>query len=171
MGGNGEQALETFQRELEELVNSYRTPAERRIGYGNLRFEISPGSGNGELTNAAVVYETPGGSTTQINITYDNERGVFSYLGDDLDETVTTTNPHEVIEMVRRHAMTIPEKRLTALYNTIDIWLSEGKTRREMFGELNKLLQNEFLGGRLTNDELKAGIQHIVKRYAAERPS
>ena len=51
------------------------------------------------------------------------------------------------------------------LFN-IDIWLSEGKTRREMFSEMNKLLQNEFLGGRITNDELKAGIQHIVAEPA-----
>jgi hypothetical protein len=113
-----------------------------------------------------VVYETPGGSTTQINITYDPDESEFSYLSDDLDETVTCEDPHEVVEMVKRHARNIPEKRLQALYNTIDIWLSEGKSRREMFGEMNKLLQNEFLGGRITNEELKAGIQHIVREFS-----
>ena len=35
-----------------------------------------------------------------------------------------------------------------------------------MFSEMNKLLQNEFLGGRITNEELKAGIQHIVKEFS-----
>ncbi len=169
MGGNGNDLLETFQRELEALVNSCRSPAEKRIRYGNLRYEISDASGNGGVTNTAIVYETPGGSTTQINITFDKNEGTFSYLSEDLGETVTSRDPHEVIEMVRRHAQAIPEKRLRALLSTIDIWLSEGKTRREMFGEMNKLLQSEFLGGRITNEELKAGIQHIVKRFKSQQ--
>jgi len=46
------------------------------------------------------------------------------------------------------------------------VWLAEGKTRSEMFGEMNKLLQTEFLGGRIANEELKAGIQHIVTKYS-----
>ncbi len=166
MGGNGQETLETFERELEGFVQSCRRPTERRIRYGNLRSEISKPSDNGDDTNAAVVYETPGGSTTQINITYDPDESEFSYLSDDLDETVTCDDPHEAVEMVKRHARSIPEKRLEALYNTIDVWLSEGKSRREMFGEMNKLLQNEFLGGRITNEELKAGIQHIVKEFS-----
>ena len=113
-----------------------------------------------------MVYETPGGSTTQINIVYDTEEGTFSYLSDDLDHTVTSTDPHEVVEMVQRHADRIPQKRIEALKKTIDIWLEEGKSRREMFSEMNKLLQNEFLGGQITSDELKAGIQHIVKEVS-----
>jgi len=171
VGGDTNELLETFERALEDLVSSCRHPAEKRIRYGNLRSEISPSSGNGGITNAAVVYETPGGSTTQINITYDEANGRFSYLSDDLGETVSSEDPHEVIAMVRRHAHSIPEKRMRALFSTIDIWLSEGKTRREMFSEMNKLLQNEFLGGRITNDELKAGIQHIVMRYKDQQPS
>ncbi|MGC9317303.1 MAG: hypothetical protein ACP5KN_04615 [Armatimonadota bacterium] len=165
MGGNGKDPLAVFERELEELVSSCRQPAEKRIRYGNLRSEISEGSDNG-VTNAAVVYETPGGSTTQINITYDEDEEVFTYLSEDLGKTVSSEDPHEVLEMVRRHAASIPQKRMKALFNTIDIWLSEGKSRREMFGEMNKLLQSEFLGGRITTDELKAGIQHIVKQFS-----
>ena len=60
----------------------------------------------------------------------------------------------------------MPKAHIVILKNTIDIWLSEGKSRREMFGEMNKLLQSEFLGGRITNDELKAGIQHIVREFS-----
>ncbi len=171
VGGNEKALLAIFERKLEELVRSCRRPAERRIRYGNLRSEISPSSGNGDVTNAAVVYETPGGSTTQINITFDEGRCIFSYLGEDLAETVTCSDPDEVIEMVRRHAHGIPAKRMRALTGTIDLWLSEGKTRREMFVEMNKLLQNEFLGGRITNDELKAGIRHIVQQYQAQQQS
>lgn len=157
--------LEVFERELDELITSCRHPDEKRIRYGNLRSEVSEGSGNG-VTNAAVVYETPGGSTTQINITYDEDEQVFTYLSEDLGKTVTCEDPHEVLEMVRRHTASIPRKRMRALFNTIDIWLSEGKSRREMFGEMNKLLQSEFLGGRITTDELKAGIHHIVRQFS-----
>ncbi|MCD6361614.1 MAG: hypothetical protein J7M38_12225, partial [Armatimonadetes bacterium] len=122
--------------------------------------------GNGKVHNAAVVYETPGGSTTQINVTYDEQTGTFSYLSEDLEHTVVSDDPHEVMKMIRAHADRIPEKRLEALYNQIDAWMAEGKTRREMFSEMNKLLQTEFLGGRIANEELKAGIQHIVKQHA-----
>ncbi|MFW6157111.1 MAG: hypothetical protein ACOC7J_07310 [Armatimonadota bacterium] len=167
VSGNAQDLLETFEQELEQVIQSRTHPAEKRIRFGNLRSEISRGSDNGDVANAAVVYETPGGSTTQINIVYDPEKQAFSYLSDDLDETVTSDDPHEVVRMVERHADSIPDKRLEALKNTIDIWLSEGKSRREMFSEMNKLLQNEFLGGRITNEELKAGIQHIVREYAS----
>lgn len=163
---NGQELLEEFERGLEQLIQARTHPAEKRIRFGNLRCEISRGSDNGDVANAAVVYETPGGSTTQINIVFDEENQTFSYLNEDLDETVTSDDPAEVISMIERHADSIPEKRLQALRNTIDIWLSEGKSRREMFGEMNKLLQNEFLGGRITNDELKAGIQHIVREFS-----
>jgi len=166
VGGKSE-LLEQFERGLEDVIEARTNQAEKRIRFGNLRCEIYRGSGNGDdLANAAVVYETPGGSTTQINIVFDEDEQSFSYLSDDLDETVTSGDPHEVVAMVERHADSIPEKRMQALKNTIDIWLSEGKSRREMFGEMNKLLQSEFLGGRITNDELKAGIQHIVREFS-----
>jgi len=161
---DGQDLLETFEEELDQLIQSRTNPAEKRIRFGNLRSEIS--RDNGDVTNAAIVYETPGGSTTQINIVYDSEEKTFSYLSDDLDSTVTSSDPHEVVQMVKRHADSIPAKRMDALKKTIDIWLEEGKSRSEMFSEMNKLLQNEFLGGQLTSDELKAGIQHIVKEFS-----
>ena len=167
LGRNGKDALGTFERELEQLLAQRRHPTERRIRYGNIRSEISQsGEGNGKVHNAAVVYETPGGSTTQINVTYDEGTETFSYLSQDLQDTVTCTDPHKVMRMIREHADEIPEKRLAALFNQIDAWMSEGKTRREMFSEMNKLLQTEFLGGRIANEELKAGIQHIVRQHA-----
>ncbi|MGI5817702.1 MAG: hypothetical protein ACOX9R_06335 [Armatimonadota bacterium] len=164
VAGNGQELLEAFEQELEKLIQSRTHPAEKRIRFGNLRSEIS--RDNGDVANAAIVYETPGGSTTQINVVYDSGDQTFSYLSDDLDETVTSDDPHEVVQMVERHADSIPEKRMEALKKAIDIWMQEGKSRSEMFSEMNKLLQNEFLGGRITNDELKAGIQHIVKEFS-----
>jgi hypothetical protein len=164
VAGNGQDLLETLEEELEQLIHERTHPAEKRIRFGNLRSEIS--RDNGDVANAAVVYETPGGSTTQINIVYDPEEQTFSYLSEDLDDTVISEDPHEVVQMVARHADSIPDKRMNALKKTIDIWLQEGKSRSEMFSEMNKLLQNEFLGGKITNDELKAGIQYIVQEFA-----
>ena len=166
VSGNGRKPLETFERELEQLLADRGHPTERRIRFGNLRSEISENTdGNGKVHNAAVVYETPGGSTTQLNISYCEDTGEFSFLSHDLSDTVTCEDPGEVMAMIRAHADDIPDKRLEALYNQIDAWMAEGKTRSEMFSEMNKLLQTEFLGGRIANEELKAGIQHIVKQH------
>jgi len=166
---NGKEPLEEFEGDLEILLADRRHPAERRIRFGNLRCEMTENEdGNGKQVNAAVVYETPGGSTTQINVIYDEAAGTFSYLSGDLTETVTCEDPDAVMCMIREHADQIPAKRLNALCNQIDAWMAEGKTRQEMFGELNKLLQTEFLGGRIANDELKAGIQHIVRHHARQ---
>ena len=46
--------------------------------------------------------------------------------------------------------------------------MSQGKSRSEVFAELNKLLQNEFIGGRLTNAELKGAIQYAIKVKSRE---
>jgi len=167
VSGTRKDALAVFEAQLEQLLADRRHPTERRIRYGNIRSEISRHTdGNGTIHNAAVVYETPGGSTTQINVTYDERTGTFSYLDKDLKDTVTTQDPEQVMAMIREHADAIPAKRLEALYSQIDAWMAEGKTRREMFSEMNKLLQTEFLGGRIANEELKAGIQHIVRQHA-----
>jgi len=159
-----------FEDQLEALVASCQRPAERRIAYGNLREEVSENRSDGSvIKNAAIVYETPGGSTTQINVSYDTKSGIFSYLSDDLRETISSRDPREVLEMVMEHTRRIPEKRMAALRAQIDSWLAEGKTKREMFAEMNKLLQAEFLGGRISTEELKAGIQHIVRQHQKSR--
>lgn len=170
MSGNADTRFAAFERELDALVESCQHPVERRIRYGNLRTEVSENRSDGTVvSNAAVVYETPGGSTTQINVSYDQRSKAFNFLADDLQETVSSRDPESVIEMIRSHTEAIPEKRLGALRAQIDGWMAEGKSRRELFGEMNKLLQTEFLGGRITNEELKAGIQHIVREHSKAR--
>ncbi len=170
MSSDGDTPFDVFARELNALLESCQHPAERRIRYGNLRSEISENRDDGSIvTNAAIVYETPGGSTTQINVTYDQNTETFSFLSGDLADTVNSQAPGRVLGMIREHAQTIPDRRLRALYAQIDAWLDEGKTKRELFGEMNKLLQAEFLGGRITNEELKAGIQHIVREHSKGR--
>jgi hypothetical protein len=116
-------------------------------------------------TNIAIIYETPGGSTTQINLTLDHLTGEFTYLDEDLESQITTRDSSQVLHYVENHMRHIPGKRLVQIETTIDTWVSQGKGRSEIFAELNKLLQTEFLGGRVNNNELKHGIQHLVREY------
>lgn len=162
-----ESTLEWFRRELDKAVASYQSPQERRVGYGNLRHEYSTWKTEAEeITNVAVIYETPGGSTTQLNVTYHHGDHTFTYLDTDLGDQITTTDPREALHAVEHHVREIPDKRQAQLSSQVDAWMDEGKSKREVFSELNKLLQEQFLGGRITTGELKAGIQHAIKLRA-----
>ena len=157
-------ALEWLQRQLDAIVASYQSPHERRVGHGNLRHEYSSWKQDGiETTNIAVIYETPGGSTTQLNISYDHEDQSFHYLGEDLESDVTTTDPREALQVIENHVNEIPAKRQAGVNSQVEAWMEQGKSRSEVFAELNKLLQTAFLGGRITTGELKAGIQHAIR--------
>lgn len=157
-------AFQVLKEKLDKVIISCQQPEERRIGFGNIRHEYCEWCRDGQSdTNIAVIYETPGGSTTQINVTYNHGTGEFSYLDNDLESTITTTDPQQVLMYIEDHMRLIPGKRLVQIEKTIDAWLQQGKGRSEIFAELNKLLQTEFLGGRVNNNELKHGIQHLVK--------
>ncbi len=162
-------SLQTFKGRLDDIVSGYQRPGERRIGYGNLRHEYSEYAKEGKNTvNIAVIYETPGGSTTQINISFDGTSGEYIYLDRDLESHITSRDCDEVIAAIEQVVTEIPGKRSAQLINQINAWMEMGKGRHEIFGELNKLLQTEFLGGRITTHELKEGIQHVVKQYAQD---
>jgi len=153
---------------VEELIDSHTRVEEWRIGYGNLRCECSDWAREEQtVTNIAVIYETPGGSTCQVNVEYDHESAEFSFLGDELDRTVVTDEPQRVLAMVESHVRAIPRRRLQQLHKQIDSWVAEGKTRRQLFGEFNKLLQAEFLGGRISTNELKEGIQYALNHFSS----
>lgn len=160
-------SLEEFKSELDDIMSKYRRPEERRIGYGNLRHEYSEWEKeSAKSVNIAVIYETPGGSTTQINVTFDKKDGTYTYLDRDLDDQVTSTDYQEVLDAIQDEIDQIPRKRAEQLINQIDNWIDMGKGRHEIFSELNKLLQTEFLGGRITTTELKEGIQHVVRSHS-----
>jgi hypothetical protein len=164
------QTLAEFRQKLDDLVDSVSHPRERRIAYGNLRHEYSDwGSGDEASTNVAVIYETPGGSTVQINVTF--EHGEFSYLDPHDGEKITVTDPHTPLQMIAHEVRDIPERRLARLREQIDTWCAEGLCQRDMFAEMNKLLQSDFLGGSITQRELKLGIKHAIDMRRAAEPS
>lgn len=160
-------SFEWLKQRLDEMFRSYAQPQDRRIGCGNLRHEYSDWSNTPEATmNVAIIYETPGGSTAQINVTYHRNSDEFSYIDHSRDAQVVTRNPQQVLQMIQEHVREIPVKRLKQLHRQIDTWLGEGKSRSHVFAELNRLLQAEFLGGRINATELKQAIQYAVSHYA-----
>jgi len=162
-----DEAFAAFKQRLDRIITACQQPEERRIGFGNIRHEYCDWCREGvNDTNIAVIYETPGGSTTQINVTFNHLTGEFTYLDEDLESQITTTSAETVLQYIEDHMRQIPGKRLVQIEKTIDSWVSQGKGRSEIFAELNKLLQTEFLGGRVNNNELKHGIQHLVREYA-----
>lgn len=162
--------LDWLREHLDEAIAACCSNPERRIGYGNLRHEYSQWRKNSDApTNIAIVYETPGGSTTQLNITFDPASQTFSYLSHDLESRVESRDPAEVLHMVEDHVNAIPEKRQRQLQQQIDLWVSQGMSRSELFAQMNRLLQAEFLGGRITTAELQQGIQYAIRRYSEGR--
>lgn len=160
--------LQRVKTSVEDLVNSRTMVEEQRIGYGNLRCECSDWDRKEQvITNIAVIYETPGGSTCQVNVEYDHQSTEFSFLGDELETTVVTDEPQQVLAMVDSHVRSIPRRRLQQLHKQIDSWVAEGKTRSQLFSEFNKLLQAEFLGGRISTNELKKGIQYTIDHFSS----
>ncbi len=160
--------LQRVRTGVEDLINSRTMVEEQRIGYGNLRCECSDWAREEQMvTNIAVIYETPGGSTCQVNVEYDHQSAEFSFLGDALERTVVTNEPQQVLAMMNRHVRAIPGRRLEQLHKQIDSWVAEGKTRSQLFGEFNKLLQAEFLGGRISTNELKQGIQYTLSHFSS----
>ena len=153
-------SFEQLRERLDEFISRYRHPEQRRIGYGNLRQEYSDWhEGRNPTANIAIVYETPGGSTAQINITYDGDREQFTYLQQADSEPTTSESVENVLSVIASQVAAIPQKRRHVLYRQIEDWCSAGKP---VFEELNKLLQSEFLGGRINIDELKDGINYAI---------
>ena len=166
--------LEELKNWLDKVIASLQHPQERRIGYGNARHEYSEwGSGDEQVTNIAIIYEIPGGSTCQLNITYNHADGTFSYLDEETGERITTSDVGQIRELIERELQGIPEKRRQSLFQQVERWLDEGMSRSDVFAQLNKLLQAEFLGGRINNKELQAAVQYVVRtvqRGAASPP-
>ena len=153
----------TLERFLETLQNSLE-PYLGRIAYGNLRKEVSEWSSDGtHSTNLALGYESPGGSTDQINVAFDHKGGLFHITNEHGDEV--TPDPEVVANAVMLRVEAIPAKRAATLRRCVNEWLGEGRSRGQMFVEANRLLQSGFRGGSITHEELKDVIRYIVDCY------
>src|SRR6476469_7108335 len=102
-------------------------PYAGKVEYGNLRSQASDwDTGEGpRITNVAIVYETPGGSTDQINVSFDHGCGLFSVLDDERAE-YQTADPAEALACLRARVLVIPEKRLGHLRDEIKRQMDSG---------------------------------------------
>jgi len=145
-------------------LTEYLRPHLGRIAYGNLRCEVCDGADAlDEVSNVAIVYETPGGSTDQVNIAYDNRTGAFHLVREDHD--INCQDPDRILEAVKERVRSVPDRRMASLQKQADRWLSEGQSRGEMFAEVNRLLQSGLRGGSITAGEMRDVIRYIVDKH------
>jgi hypothetical protein len=155
-----EQEWENWQSALQEVLERY----QHKVSYGNLRAEKTEWTDAGcRVSNLAIVYEVPGGSTNQINVCFGHDDGNFSYVNPVNHDEVSTRDGNEVLAMVESLIHQIPDARQQRLREDIERWFGEGRSHHEMFNEINKLLQLDFKGGSITHQELKYGINYIIE--------
>src|SRR5437763_5460143 len=133
-----------------------------RVDYGNLRHQIDvwETSDGGRVTNLALVYETPGGSTDQINVSFDHRTSLFSIVD---DAEYLTPSVEEVMAHVRPRVASIPEKRRESLFAEIRRQIDGGVGRAGLFGHINRLMQSDFKGGTITHQELQEAMRFAVQ--------
>jgi hypothetical protein len=138
-----------------------------QIPYGNLRTDCTTWDGpDGLVTNLAIVYEVPGGSTNQLNISYCSSTGMYSYIKLDSHQECCSGSLDEVCEMVSQAVDLIPGIRHRRLAEDIDRWAASGMGQRELFQHLTTLLaMDDLRGGAITMAEMKDGITYILRKY------
>jgi hypothetical protein len=153
-------AYHSFMTGLREMISPYAGKVE----YGNLRSQASDWeTGDGHrITNVAIVYETPGGSTDQINVSLDHGRGCFSVL-DDQGAEFETAVPEEVLACIRPRILGIPEKRLVHLRDEIKRQMDTGIPPAGVVGHLNRLMNSELRGGTITHLEMRDAMTFAVQ--------
>jgi len=161
----------TDLQQLCSRIQEFIAPFAGRVDYGNLRSRVSDWDcGDGEpVTNVALVYETPGGSTDQINISYYHESGAFALI--DVEGERTTRSVDVVIESISPRISGIPQKRRDALQAEIRRLIDGGSsTTAGLFGHLNRILQSDFKGGTITHLEFRDAMTYAVQ-YMKEQGS
>jgi hypothetical protein len=155
-----EDKAQLWRRRVEEALAPYLN----RVPYGNLRMAFTEWEADSSPTvNLAMVYEVPGGSTNQVNVVLARDSGVFTYVSPEHGEEESTEDVEAVVAMLERVAQDVPEERRRRLRQDVERWFGEGRSSREMFLEINKLLQMDFKGGSITHHELKEGINYILE--------
>lgn len=155
-----DEALQQILARIEETIAPFRG----RVDYGNLRLDLGrwEGGANGEITNIALVYETPGGSTDQINVCFFHRTGQYSLIDTDQGEIVTMS-VDEVIDAISPRITGIPARRQRHLNEEIARQLEAGGDTAGIVGHLNRMMQSGFRGGAITIQEMKAAMTFAVQ--------
>jgi hypothetical protein len=160
MSQQSQPIYDSFMAGLRQLI----APYAGKVEYGNLRAQSSDWDcGNGVcITNVAIVYETPGGSTDQINVSLDRSTGRFSVL-DDQGAEYETASPEEVLSCIAPRIHIIPQKRLAHLQDEIKRQMDTGTPPAGVVGHLNRLMNSELRGGTITHLEMRDAMTFAVQ--------
>lgn len=156
----------TLAEEVQRQLVVTLAPYVGKVSFGNLRFQTSEwAEGDKKYVNIAIVYETPGSSTNQLNITVDEAEGILTFIDGEAERRTDKVN--EAIQFVEEAVRSIPERRLERLRATVRRWIGQGRSRAEVLAELNRLLRADLIGGTITHHELKATIQYCLQLFNA----
>lgn len=151
-------------KKLCDRIHECMQPYAGRVEYGNLRSHISEfdcGDGD-QVTNIALVYETPGGSTDQINVSYHHASGVVKLI-DAHEGEQDTTDFGLVVECVHGRIVSIPRKRVETLYGEIRRQIDAGSNTAGLVGHLNRMMNSGFKGGTITHHEMRDAMTFAVQ--------
>lgn len=153
--------LQEFMKRLNVLLAPYRGKVE----WGNVREKISHWQeGENEMTNVAITYESPGGSTNQINVSFDHQRQMFRTLNEQTGEEENVVEVDAVMKRVTAHVLSIPERRKQRLNADMERWLNEGATQGMILAKLSQLLKMQDLkGGSITSAELQEATRYLTQ--------
>lgn len=168
MADSADAIFAEFCTRLRERIAPYRGKVE----YGDLRaqMDVWESADGTKTSNVALVYETPGGSTDQINVAFDHATAQFSLITDDTLSEFVTSSVDAVLEQIMPRVAGIPEKRRERLRAEIRRKLDAGESRTSLVGHLNRLLTSEFRGGRVTHLELRDAMTFAVQ-YSKGQPT
>lgn len=153
---------EEVQRRLVTILSPYMG----KVSFGNLRFQISNWTeGDRQYANIAIVYETPGSSTNQLNVMVDETNGIITFVHEEQEQYTNSTD--EVLQFVEEAVRSIPERRMERLRRNVRRWVIQGRSRPEVLADLNRMLRADLLGGSITHHELKASIQYCLQLFSA----
>lgn len=159
--------IDEFLRQVGLIVAEYQTPGrnydpgrDRSIAYGNVRYRKMENAGR---VSVGIIYETPGGSTNQINVEVDPVNGRYSIPLPDGEGDLVSDDEEQVLALVREHIEQIPALRRERLEAYVNAKLGEGQGRVAVFQWLNELLYQDLKGGRVTHGELSAMCHYVVE--------
>ncbi len=156
--------MATLAEEVQKRMIATLAPYMGKVSFGNLRFQVSEwAEGEDKYVNIAVVYETPGSSTNQLNITVDERRKILTFIDGETERQTSDIN--EAIQFLEEAVRSIPERRLERLRERVRRWMGQGRSRAEVLAELNRLLRADLIGGTITHHELKATIQYCLQLF------
>jgi hypothetical protein len=147
-----------------DCINELMQPFAGRVEYGNLRMRVCEwDTGTGDpTTNIALVYETPGGSTDQINVDYLHACGHFCIIHEHEGEC-RTQEIDFVLNCIQARISDIPRKRLETLCGEIQRQLESGSNTTGLVGHLNRMMNSDFKGGAITHHEMRDAMTFAVK--------